>query len=158
MPMVGGKKFPYTEKGKADAKKAADAPKASAEAAKGKSYRIYSTSQMEGLRSKAKASEGAKFSARESDALSDARRQGDADRQRYTGKLDASTKAKAILNRDRGLRQKNAAAKKEKEWDVKTDGPVRSKGFTPPAARGEGKRMMDMKKSALKKRLKSMGM
>jgi len=33
MPMVNGKKFPYTAKGKADAKKAANAPKTPAKKA-----------------------------------------------------------------------------------------------------------------------------
>jgi hypothetical protein len=37
MPMVNGKKFPYTAKGKADAKKAANAPKTLAKKVAGKS-------------------------------------------------------------------------------------------------------------------------
>jgi hypothetical protein len=34
-----------------------------------------------------------------------------------------------------------AAAKKEKEWDAKTDGPVRSSKLTPRADKGESQRM-----------------
>lgn len=115
MPMVGGKKFPYTEKGKADAKRAAGSPKSSAEAPKGQSYRIFSTDQMEELRSISKnQGEAAKFSPRESDALTDSAKQAAADRQRYTKKLDPQTKAKAIYDRDSTMR-----AKKRKQEALK---------------------------------------